>query len=845
MWLMASFLVSIYVSIFSWRNSKFKSGFYLAILMAAVSEWTFAGAFEAAATQTSLKIFWSQLSYLGIVFTPLFYLLLALSYSNYEKLITKQNVSIASVIPLLTLIAAITSNHHQWLWLDVSITETGNIGIYKHGFWFLIFTVYSYLMISIGMVLILNAVRQVSSAFRSQILIIVTGAALPLVANVVYVLGENPIPGLDWTPSAFGFSGLLMSVGIFRFNLVNIVPISRNILVETMRDGVLLINTNEHVLDINPSMASILKLSPKQVIGKPYSEVLAAWKDVHQWLDENRESSITIINQLDDRGVYYDFQVTRMLDRNGTNIGRLVVCRDNTESKQAELELINAKDLTEESESRFKALHNASFGGIAIHDKGVILECNQGLSEISGYSAKELIGMDGLLLIAPDSREMVKSNIVGQYEKPYNANGVRKNGQEYPLRLEGRRIPYKGQEVRVVEFRDISKQKEAEARQKSLEAQLRQSQKLEAVGTMVGGISHELNNILQGMFLYSGLIEEQLPDDEKLKGNFNQLQAGAEKARDIVQQILTFSRKSKIDFKPQVIHDIILEVLSLERASLPANIELKQDIDMGCGPILCDKTQINQIVINLCNNAQHSMEKTGGTLTVSLQPTQASLGEKKPGTEAIKLTVSDTGHGIDPPDLEKIFDPFFTTKQFGRGTGLGLSVIHGIVEMMGGQISVTSDVTKGTTFNILFPVVDGFEEIHTTQKATAPKDDFNMSILLVDDEISIREVTQTILLRKGFAVQSTSDGQKAFDLFQANPNKYNLIVTDLSMPIMSGIELCQAIRASGSDIPIMLSTGHLDIEDQKEYESVGITKSIQKPWTAEELISSIQEIKNE
>jgi len=258
----------------------------------------------------------------------------------------------------------------------------------------------------------------------------------------------------------------------------------------------------------------------------------------------------------------------------------------------------------------------------------------------------------------------------------------------------------------------------------------------------------------------------------------------------------------------------------------------------------CDTTQIHQIVLNLCNNAKHAMEVSGGILTVSLHQIQASLDNGESTINVQELIVRDTGHGIDPADLEMIFDPFYTTKEFGRGTGLGLSVIHGIVEMMQGQITVVSELGRGTTFRILLPVTEKLNTDEHTPQTPLSSDVLKKSILLVDDEESIREVTQAILKRKGFAVESASDGKNAFDLFTANPNKYNLIVTDLSMPIMSGIELCQAIRASGSDIPIMLSTGQLDIEDQQEYANIGITKSIQKPWTAEELVAQIQEIDN-
>jgi len=514
------------------------------------------------------------------------------------------------------------------------------------------------------------------------------------------------------------------------------------------------------------------------------------------------------------------------------------ICRDITERKFAE-------EALRQSEDRMRVLSEASFEAIFLSKKGICLDQNGTAEMMFGFTHAEAVGKPGIDWIAPEDHDLVKKNMQLGHEKPYEVTALRKDGTTFPCEIQGRMTIDQARPLRITSLRDITKRKQATEERLVLEAQLHQAHKLEAVGTMVGGISHELNNILQSIFLYSGIIEEQLPDDGNLKSNFKQLQNGAEKARDIVKQILTFSRKAGVDMKPQRIHELIMESLALERASIPANIEIKQDIDTNCGMVLCDKTQIHQIIINLCNNAEHAMKEKGGILSLSLQSAHKTVRNGDPAIDALELIIRDTGHGIEPADLESIFDPFFTTKQFGQGTGLGLSVIHGIVEMMGGHISVTSELAKGTTFSILFPVVDGVEAIHTTPKEITPKDDFNMSILLVDDDASIREVAQAILMREGFAVESASDGQKAFDLFKANPNKYNLIVTDLSMPIMSGIELCQAIRASGSDIPIMLSTGHLDIEDQQKYENIGITKSIQKPWTANELIANIQEIENE
>ncbi len=595
---------------------------------------------------------------------------------------------------------------------------------------------------------------------------------------------------------------------------------------------------NGHIEDANPAALAFYGWDLETLVSKNISEIntlpkAVVLEEIEKAKRENRNHFL--FQHRLSSGEVRDVKVNSNPIKISDKTFLYSTIHDITQQKQAELELINAKEMAEENEARFKALHNASFGGIAIHDKGLILECNQGLAEISGYPVEDLIGMDGLLLIAPESREMVMANIVAGYEKPYEATGLRKDGTAYPLRLEARMIPYKGQQVRVVEFRD-------ETKQKSLESQLRQSQKLEAVGTMVGGISHELNNILQSLFLYGGLVRDDLPEDEELLVNFDHMLKDGERARDIVKQILTFSRKTKMDMKPQLLHELVLESLVLERASLPANIEIRQNIDLNGGSVLCDKTQIHQIIINLCNNAQHAMEEKGGTLTVSLQQNQAFLNKGDSEIEVLELKVSDTGHGIDAADLEKVFDPFFTTKQFGQGTGLGLSVIHGIVEMMEGQITVTSAAGIGTTFRILFPVVEKVETSKTSSKPAKQLDDFKKTILLVDDEDSIRLATQTVLTRKGFTVTGASDGKLALALFKANPDEFDLIVTDQSMPKMSGSELTRELRNSKSDVPIILSTGRLGAEDQKEFKDIGITSFIQKPWTADELITKIQEI---
>jgi len=525
-------------------------------------------------------------------------------------------------------------------------------------------------------------------------------------------------------------------------------------------------------------------------------------------------------------------------DASGKTIYMMGTAQDITQHKQAEEKIMKSSAL-------LQSIYDTIPDAIVTTDiDRNIVSVNRGFENTFGFTLDEVAGKQTSVLYESAeefSRQgAARFNLTAKEQfVPYVVNYRKKSGELIPGETVG--IPIQNHHGERIGFLSVIKDITARLQ---LESQVLQAHKLEAVGTMVSGIAHELNNILQSMFLYGGMVQADLPQNQLLRQNFQHIISAGEKARDIVNQILTFSRKTSVELEPQPLHGLILEILALQYASLSPNIEIRQDIDAKSSWVLCDKTQIHQIVLNLCNNAQHAMDDSGGVLSVSLKAVEQISEATQTKDSMLELCISDTGHGMDPETIDQIFDPFFTTKAVGVGTGLGLSVIHGIVEMMGGDISVTSEVAKGTTFSILFPVVEDVEDIHPTPKAIASMDDFKMSILLVDDDTSIREVTQTILRRKGFTVESASDGQKAFDLFKANPNKYNLIVTDLSMPIMSGIELCQAIRASGSDIPIMLSTGQLDIEDQQEYANIGITTSIQKPWTAEELIAQIQEIDN-
>jgi len=596
-------------------------------------------------------------------------------------------------------------------------------------------------------------------------------------------------------------------------------------------------------LSVNDSFTRETGVPKDQVIGKLFQEVipesaqslvLSKYKqaiqkrEVTHWEEISTYPKGTIVGLV---------SVSPIFDSRGECKRLIGTIHNNTQRSQNEKVL-------RESEEKFRIMFNSGNDAVFVHqpenDPNTFIEVNDIACDSLGYSRAELLQMLPFEITdqEPEVINGVLQEIMREGGSVFESVHVTKAGKKFPVEISTQKFEYNGKPTFISFARNITDRKQAEAQRLLLEAQLRQAQKLEAVGTMVGGISHELNNILQSMFLYGGLVQRMLPEDKNLRANFQHILTDGERARDIVKQILTFSRKNKVDLQPYAIHDIVLEALSFMRSALPPNIDIQQDIDMNCGLVRCDKTQIHQIIINLCNNAQQAMEEKGGTLNVSLNQIRASLTKGDPKTDVLELIVSDTGHGIDPTDLEKILDPFFTTRQFGRGTGLGLSVIHGILEMMGGKIAASSEPGVGAKFQLLFPVIDRVDRELVPPPIEIPVAN-EQTILLVDDEESIRIATQLALTEKGFAVECLSDGEQALKFFKANPDKYDLIVTDQSMLKMSGTDFSREIRKSGSNIPILLSTGHFDVESKKEYQNMGISGIIQKPWTVDELMERI------
>ncbi|MCP4151519.1 MAG: PAS domain S-box protein, partial [bacterium] len=375
----------------------------------------------------------------------------------------------------------------------------------------------------------------------------------------------------------------------------------------------------------------------------------------------------------------------------------------------------------------------------------------------------------------------------------------------------------------------------------AMEKQLMQSQKMEAMGVMAGGIAHDFNNILGGIIGYTELAIRKTSKTTKTQKYLDQVLTASRRAKDLVKQILAFSRQEIKEKEPVQLGLIVKEVLKLLRSSLPASIEIATKLEAEKSYIHADSTQLHQVIMNLCTNAWHAMKKTGGLIEVRLNEeiVEAGLYKELKAGSFLRLTISDTGCGIKQEMLDKIFEPFFTTKNVGEGTGMGLAVVHGIVNSHNGNISVYSKEGQGTSFSILLPVIANV--IHKQEKqGEVPLG--NERILLVEDDSALAVAEKRLYEGLGYKVSMMHDGFEAFELFSKVPEKFDIIITDYSMPKMTGLELIHKIRLIDTRIPVILCTGFSKIMTPKESKAIDIGDIIMKPIELGYIARSIRKL---
>lgn len=513
--------------------------------------------------------------------------------------------------------------------------------------------------------------------------------------------------------------------------------------------------------------------------------------------------------------------------------------QDITERKHYEKEL-------QESEERYKTLTNNIWVGIFRNTpgpKGSFIEANPAIVKMFGYADRDEFLLVPVADLYQNPMDRIKFNdkmLQYGYVRNEELHLKKKDGTPFIASVSVVAVKDEKGQIKYYDgvIEDVSERSQ-------LESQLQQAQKMEAIGTLAGGIAHDFNNILAAILGYTELAILDLTGQSKAKKNLELSLKSAYRARDLISQILAFSRQGKTELKPVRIDPLINEALKMLRSTLPTTIEIRHLIQKDTGYIHADPTQIHQVLLNLCTNASYAMREEGGLLDIGLTSVEIDEDTAKlhshlqPGPY-LKLSVGDTGKGMDPEIVEKIFDPYFTTKQKGEGTGLGLAVVHGIVKSHGGVLSLGSEPGKGTVFNIFFPIVKTKTEPEISIEK--PLKQGHERILFVDDEVIIADMGKKMLTKLGYTVDTETSSLRALELFGNQPDRYDLIMTDMTMPKMTGDKLAREILAIRPDIPIILCTGYSDRISEEKAREIGIRELAMKPMSMQVIADTIRKI---
>ncbi len=494
---------------------------------------------------------------------------------------------------------------------------------------------------------------------------------------------------------------------------------------------------------------------------------------------------------------------------------------------------------------RFRLLVENSWDLVGEVDlQGRIHYASPNVKETMGYAASDLLGANIFDFIHPDDMELVKL----KFALPESRVACRcrhQNGSWRWLETSGRNyfLP-DGSQRRVLIARDVTEQHEAQTGRARLEAQLRNAQHLEALGALAGGIAHDFNNILGGILAYTDLARLETPGQPEVQDFLGQVLKAGERAKELVRQILSFTRRQEQERKPLLLQSVVAEALTLCRSTMSKTIEIVADVDEKTGPVLADSTRVHQVLLNLCTNAAHAMGREPGRLTVGLHPVEISAAQARlvpgltPGMHA-RISVSDTGHGMTEQTLRRLFEPLFTTKAPGEGTGLGLPVVQRIMQEHEGAIEVISQPGQGATFRVYFPLRQPGPVASERHSATVPPRGRAERILFVDDEPTLCAGTAKMLERLGYVVETSTQPRVALELFRSRPADFDLVITNLHMPCMTGLDLADQLRRARPEVPVLLTTGFSEALTPDQIVRAGIREVVMKPVTRAALAAAV------
>lgn len=901
--LVTASVVSVVLTIYGWRHRRAPGAIPFIVLMLFVAEWALAYAFELGSTSLQSKVLWASVKYFGVVTVPVAWLFFLLQYTRREQWLTRRNIALFSIVPFVTLLLVWTNDLHGLIWKSIGLDSRGlfSMRISTYGRWFWIYASYAYVLLLIGTILIVHGLIHSPHLYRRQTGSLLVAVLVPWIGNALYISGLNPVPNLDLTPFAFTITGLALTWSVFGFRLLDIVPVARESVIESMSDAVIVLDMQNRIVDLNPAAQRIIGCTASEAIGQWAEKMLSNWPDLVGRYSDATEIHSEIVSGEDKNQRYFDLRISPLCDQHDRSNGRLLMLRDITERKQAEevlqkahneLErrveertaqlLITNEKLKREIEERVSAEESLKESLMVIgrvkrewestadslpqlicllDDLGYTLRTNRTVERwnigrvvnVKGQSLHELLHplcTDPACYLENFWKRAWKELAEG---RPSECEVEDRTISRY-LHIQvcpiSPRIYREGEETTsyaVVIVNDITEHKRAEEEMAALQDQLRQSQKMEAIGRLTGGIAHDFNNLLTPIVGYSQLAVSALPSSDPMRADLQEIQNAADRAAKLIRQMMMFSRRQPQKSQVINLNNVLLDMDKMLRRLIGEHIELVTLPAQDLGSAKVDPGQFEQVLVNLVVNARDAMPNGGKlileTSNVTLEEDYVHQHAGRVPGKYVRVVVSDNGIGMTDEVKAHLFEPFFTTKEKGQGTGLGLATCYGIIKQSNGHIAVYSEQGQGTTFKVYLPRID--EEPGSLPRRDEvgylPKG--NERVLLVEDEPLVRNLAVRILRNQGYTVLEATNGSEAIRVAHEHArDEIHLLLTDIVMPQMGGKELADRLRLIRPGIKVLFTSGYTDNTIVQHGLLDPDIAFLEKPFSPAALVRKVREV---
>ena len=792
------------LAVYAFRHRRVRGAAWYCVLLLAIALWSAAYAVELAAADPAHKQLALRIKYLGVAALPVAWIGFVLDFVARDRAVVRRVSARLAAVAAVVLVTAWSNEWHGLFWGQMTLHPVGDLYTFSgRGPGFFLNIVYTYCVLFAGLAILAIQGIQSPYLYRKRTIILLLATVVPWLGNLVFVTrGEAP-GTIDSTPFLFACTAMIAAVAVFRYGVLEPIPTLLDARIGVIGDGFLIVDRSLRVADLNRAAETIIGRDRASAAGEPIARVLPDWPS---HIDGEVRRDVTLDGPGGAR--VYDVRITPIQSHDQRLTGYVVLLRDVTDRRQTETAL-------RDSELRYRELVENARDLICTCDlDGRILSVNQAGLDLTGYALEELVGRALLDLVAPESCELAQALFTGvKPDLPADRTEIAviaRDGHTVILELAGWVQRRNGVPMAVQAIgRDVTGRRR-------LEEELRQAQRMESVGKLAGGIAHDFNNLLTAIIGFASLAEAEQAPGTPAREWIEQIQRSGQQAAVLTGQLLAFGRKQVLRPVNLDLNHVVDDIQKMLRRLIGEHIDLVVQLAPDLKPVCADPSQLEQVIVNLVVNARDAMPR-GGRLTlrthnVEIEPRNGT-GGPGPGAGAYAaLVVEDTGEGIAPGILERVFEPFFTTKPLGRGTGLGLATVYGVVKQSGGDVQVHSAPAEGARFTVLLPAVAPAtaspEPLWGESRPVEPQAPARGNLLIVEDDTGVRTLTTQVLRDAGWTVFEAGNPADALAIAARESQPLDLLLTDVVLPGINGTDLADRLRALRPELRVLFMSGY-------------------------------------